>query len=257
MQDLLDHLRLLDQKFKYRQRNPEATQWFDTRVGKIPVIVSAPHACMHQRNGEYKQAEEYTGAIALYLANTCDCHAIFTHYQTDEDPNWLSDGDYKKAIADIANKYSVRLLIDLHGMTNRYHMGVAIGTIQGKACQPEKVVKHFTNAGFNLFPANSLPLQIQGPPSREAQMNMHGDQKHWRNLVVDHPRFTGGVVNQTVTRFASEQLGLKAVQIELASIARVVYSPENEEWPYEYRGDAAAIMSAVKALEDLVGDRFY
>jgi len=72
--------------------------------------------------------------------------------------------------------------------------------------------------------------------------------------VTDHPRFTGGLVNQTVTRFASEKLGLQAVQIELASIVRVVYSQANDEWPYEYRGDPAAISSTIKALESLVRD---
>lgn len=254
MDMLLDELQRLDQQFKYRQKNTNAGNWFNTKKGKLPVILSAPHACMHQRNGEYKQPEEYTGAIALYLANICDCHAIYTRYQSDEDPNWQTDGEYKNAIAEIAENNTINLLIDIHGMTNRYYMGAAIGTIRGKACQPATVVSHFTQAGFNLVTAENLPLQLQGPANREAQVNMHGSDKYWRNMVVDHPRFTGGVVNQTVTRYASEQLGLKAVQIELASIVRVVCSPANDEWPYEYRGDEAAINCTVNALQELVHD---
>jgi len=254
MHELSEQLKTFDQNFNYRRQNADATDWFDTRVGKLPVIVSAPHACMHLRNGEYKQPEEYTGAIAQYLANICDCHAIYTSYQTDEDPNWQTNSRYKKAIADIVDNYPIRLLIDLHGMTNRYYMGVAIGTMQGKACHADKVVKHFTDTGFERIAANSLPSQKEGSPSRTTQMNMHGDDKHWRNLVVDHPRFTGGLVNQTVTRFASEQLGLEAVQIELASIVRVVCSPANDEWPYEYRGDEAAIKCTLEALQGLVRD---
>lgn len=258
MQNLLDQLQTLDQQFRYRLAAPADTDWFDVHTGSLPVLLSAPHACMHMRDGELKQPEEYTGAIALYLANVCDCHAMVTRYQTDEDPNWQVDSEYKSAIASVVENNSIRFVIDLHGMTNRYHMGVAVGTMLGSACDPCAVVRHFVDAGFNRVDADDLPAKYEGAPSRAAQMSMHedgdGDTGTWRNLVVDHPRFTGGLVNQTVTRYVSEQLGLPAVQIELASIVRVVFSAANDEWPYEYHGNAHAIRAVTKALRNLVND---
>ncbi len=249
---LLEQLKHLDKHFKYRQMAPAGRNWFDVLSGSIPVLVSAPHACMHLRDDHYKLPEEYTGAIAQFLAKTCECHSIAAHFQSDEDPNWQSDGEYKQTIADIVSTHNIKWVIDLHGMTNRYHMGVAIGTMNGKSCNPSSVVPAFTNAGFTLVSVDSLPPRYEGAPSREAQMNMHGNNHLWRNLVVDHPRFTGGLISQTVTRYATEQLGIRAAQIELASINRVVHSSANDEWPYEYMGDEAAIQSTVQALQNLI-----
>ena len=70
--------------------------------------------------------------------------------------------------------------------------------------------------------------------------------------MVDHPRFTGGLRNHTVTRFASEVLGIPSVQVELASVARVVFSPATEDWPQSYTGDHATIAAAVCGLEALI-----
>lgn len=254
MEPLLQQLQQFDRQFSYRQPPPTGYSWFAKVPGNLPVLVSAPHACMHKRGGDYKQPEEYTGAIALYLANVCDCHAIVTRYQTDEDPNWHKDSTYKDAIADMAENNAINFVVDLHGMTNRYHMGVAVGTIDGNACDPSLVVPHFNSAGFNPVIADKLPDKYEGPPTRVTQMTMHDDDTAWRNLVVDHPRFTGGLVNQTVTRYVSETLALAAVQIELASIVRVVHSPANDEWPYEYRGDKKAIECTVHALQNLIND---
>lgn len=233
----MERLTVLDQLFDYRARAAEGCAWFDIVRGNVPVLVSAPHACMHQRQGVSKMPEEYTGALAYYLAEQCGCHAIVTRFKTDEDPNWQTQGDYKDAIRRLASETEIRLLIDLHGMTNRYHMGVALGTIHGKSCDADVVLPHFIQAGFKETATDDLtPEQKNG----------------WRRVVVDHPKFSGGVVNHTVTRFAAHDLAVSSVQIELSSEVRVVKSVATDDWPHEYRGNPEAIFATVSALESLV-----
>lgn len=234
--EIPDRLIELDALINHQSPAPVGEQWFVSRCGSAPVLVSAPHACSHARNGEYKLQEEFTGALALYLAEVCNCHVIATCYQTDEDPNWQEQGAYKDAIRTIVDSNDIRFIVDLHGMKVGYHMGVAIGTINGSSCSAPAVESHFINAGFVAINANQLDLNAIDA---------------WRRVVVDHPKFTGGVVNHTVTRFASEQLQVDAVQIELSSEVRVVDSPASDDGP-GYRGNPEAIVSAVSALQSLI-----
>ena len=57
---------------------------------------------MHQRDGRNKMQEEFTAAIAFYLAEVCQCSAIATCYKIEEDPNWDMHGDYKAAIESLS-----------------------------------------------------------------------------------------------------------------------------------------------------------
>ncbi|MEM7259707.1 MAG: hypothetical protein AAF404_20225, partial [Pseudomonadota bacterium] len=75
-----------------------------------------------------------------------------------------------------------------------------------------------------------------------------GAEKQRQTLVVDHPRFTGGVRNHTVTRFVAEQLGVAAVQVEIASVNRIVHRRATADWPFEYHGNPQGIESTFNAL---------
>lgn len=226
-----------DQGFCYRTPALESVSWFERVSGKRPVLISAPHACAHRRDGVVKMQEEYTGALALYLAERCGCSAIVTRYQTDEDPNWQAESEFKASLKALVSELDIGFVIDLHGMTNRYHMGIALGTINGASCNVDLLLPHFTRAGF-------IPTTVDNLSA--------GSQECWRRLVVDHPKFTGGVVNHTVTRFAATELNIPAVQIELASEVRVVKSAATDDWPYDYHGNTQAIIATVSALENLV-----
>ncbi len=234
---ILDRLSAIEESFQYRAAAPDDGAWFEIVRGSLPVLVSAPHACMHERDGTAKMEEEYTGALACYLADVCGCYALVTRSRTFEDPNWQTDSLYKQAIKQLQLETGIRFLIDLHGMTNRYHMGVAIGTIKGKSCGAADVLPHFTEAGFQHVVTEDLT-----PDSESA----------WRRAVVDHPKFTGGVMNHTVTRFSALELGVPSVQIELSSEVRVVESAATDDWPRTYHGNPEAITATVAALSSLV-----
>jgi len=237
LQALHRRLMELDQLCDYTRIEVTGEPWFKVQHGTAPVLVSAPHACMHVRDGVSKMQEEFTGAIAFYLAQTCDCYAMVTCCSSSEDPNWVMQGEYKSALQSLVQQNNIRFLIDLHGMTNRHQIGVAIGTMDGQSCDSETVVPCFTDAGFKLVTLNQKDSNTTDV---------------WRRVVLNHPKFTGGLVNHTVTRFASQQLGIKAVQIELSSQARVVESQATSYWPHEYYGNPQAITASVGALQSLV-----
>ena len=229
----------LEQAHQYRTAAPGNASWFQVDTGSVPVLVSAPHACMHNRDGDMKMEEEFTGAIARYLSVMTGCVSIYSVYQAAEDPNWQSDSEYKCAITRLHEEFGFKYMIDLHGMLNSHRMGVAVGTICGQSCDPAEVASAFKAHGFIETELAALEHNRDAVEPK-------------RRLVVDHPRFTGGVRNHTVTRFASKELGIPSVQVELASIARVVFSPSTADWPQSYTGDQATIASAVRALEVLI-----
>lgn len=236
MDHLLSQLQELDAEIHYRKGPAESEPWFNIVEGEIPVLVSAPHACLHIRDGVEKMEEEYTGAIARYLACQTGCYAIYTTKIAPEDPNWQQYGEYKAAVSRIIKHSGVGFLVDLHGMTNRYNMGVALGTINGKSCTTINPVAPFDDAGFS----RTNMAELRAPSARP-----------WMRYTVDHPRFTGGVKSNTVTRFAVD-CGIQAVQVELASAVRVVYSPRSDDWPVDYSGEPEAIKKTVRALKVLV-----
>ncbi len=226
-----------EQAVAYRAMPAAGEREFSIVEGSVPVLISAPHACLHRRGDEWKMEEEFTAAFALLLAEETGCSAIYLCRQSCEDPNWLQGSKYKEALADLVARRNIGLVIDLHGMTNRHHMGVAIGTMLGRACPGLDVQGGFVKQGFVKTPHTGLT------PANETE---------WRRLVIDHPRFTGGIRNHTVTRFVVEQLQTAAVQIELASAVRIVYSPATDDWPHAYTGDSSAIIASFQALCELI-----
>ena len=247
--DVLAGLEALEQQISPAVIAEDHLPWFKQVSGKHPVLLSAPHACCHLRDGAIKMAEEYTAAMACLVARLTGCSAIFTTHQSSEDPNWQPGGEYKNAIREMVESKGIKFLIDIHGMTNRHHIGVAIGTINGRACRSVDIIEPFEDEGFQTTQAQTLPPMLTAKEGVPVSSSIGAaEAQHWRRMVIDHPRFTGGVKSQTVTRFAAEQLGILSVQIELASVARIGYRPKTQDWPCDYRGNPEAITAAVNAL---------
>ena len=236
---LLDELTQLESGIDYRNRLSEAGKPFQFEYGDRPILLSAPHATTHTRSGDEKMEEEFTAGVVRYLAKMCDCHAIFSTHLQDEDPNWDEDSAYKNAIADAVERHGIQAVIDIHGMTNRHNIGVALGTMHGRSLVNLELspVQPFLDVGFEHVAISSLET-LSSPD--------------WRRVVVDHPKFTGGLRSHTVTRFVVEELGLPALQVELTSAVRIVYRGPNSGWPFEYWGDEAGIKATMRALRSLI-----
>ena len=249
--ELLAELQRLENRISPTSFCVDGDSWFRTIEGSAPVLVSAPHACRHRRDGTEKMAEEYTAALAMYLAETTGCHAIYTTHQSDEDPNWHQQGSYKTCVAKIVERHSIQLLIDLHGMTNRHHMGIALGTMHERSISHCEVLSPFQKHGFVAENVEELAEPVAYTPG-VPQPKGTGAEQHWQRVVVDHPRFTGGVINHTVTRYAVEQLKIAAVQVEVASVNRIVHRAAAPDWPHEYRGNPCGIAATVNALTCII-----
>lgn len=81
--------------------------------GRIPVLLSAPHAVNQLRGDDVRNSEKYTGAITRYISNLTDSYAIFQLF-THADPNNDEEHNYKNAVINIIETYGIKLLIDIH-----------------------------------------------------------------------------------------------------------------------------------------------
>lgn len=245
MVDFFESLKSAESIVRYREYPQPNRPTFNVEIGTHPVLISAPHGAAHHRAGKLKPEEEFTSGLARYLAQETGCSAIFSTYQDRRDPNWDNRHRYKERIKQIVEKESIRFVIDLHGMSNRYGLGIALGTINGKSCPTYEgaLTETLQTAGFTQVPLNRLK-----PPHTLRQGLRF---QNWSTFLFNHPKFTGGVVSHTVTRYVSEHLGIPAVQIELASLNRIVEREAFAEWPL-YRGHPQGIRQTISALAQFI-----
>ena len=236
---LAKRLLQLDSDLIYRDPPPHDHPFFRVEKGSIPILLSAPHATEHTRNGSSKMEEEFTAAFVRWLSAETGAHAIYTTHQSPEDPNWDQQSRYKEAIAQLTTEHNIQLVLDLHGMTSRHKIGVALGTMNGQSYEGslEMVQQPFLDHGFSEVALSQLSTL---------------SDLSWRRLVINHPKFTGGLKSFTVTRFSAEILNIPAIQIEIASAARIVHRGPNEGWPFTYYGSPQGIEATLSALKILI-----
>jgi hypothetical protein len=182
---------------------------FVHELGRRPILLSAPHSTAHRRNGRVKGEEAFTSALARLIAAETNVHALYSQYLSDDDPNYEPDTPYKTYLRQIVCRHDIRFILDIHGMSDRHGFGLALGTMNGRSCPQHEslIVQALQSCGFRQ--------------SSKAEVRQF-DRLRWDRFVLNHSRFTGGVINHTVTKFAVEELGIAAVQIELCSSLRIV-----------------------------------
>lgn len=234
---LLKQLVSLEQSIAYFDPPPNGTDPFTWTNGRIPILISAPHATAHYRQGRMKGEEEYTAALTKLLAQETKAYALYTRYRSQDDPNWDRMTPYKASLQHLIARHNIRFVIDLHGMSNRHNFGIAVGTMNGRSCPNRE-----------LLIANTLEAH-QFVSTTEHKVNNYGSLQ-WGQFVFNHSRFTGGVVNHTITRFVAETLGIDAVQIELCSSLRIVQR-EHHFMP-SFTGSAQGIARTYRTLAELI-----
>ncbi|KAA3660123.1 MAG: hypothetical protein DWQ04_20300 [Chloroflexi bacterium] len=235
--ELLDQLNALEKPIAYFQTPPQGKRSFIWQNGRIPLLISAPHATAHSRRGKIKGEEEYTAALAQLLAQETGAHALFTAYRSSGDPNWDVVTPYKSQLRKLIGQHHIRFVIDLHGMSNRHKFGIAVGTINSRSCpNRESIIAH-------TFESHKF--------TRLSQKKVQSyDKLQWHGFVMNHSRFTGGLVNHTITRFVSQSLGIAAVQIELCASIRIVH--RDKQFLPAFTGNPQGITQAYLALASLV-----
>jgi hypothetical protein len=223
-------------RVRYHADPPQGKPAFVTLPGRRAVVLSAPHGATHWREGEWKQEEEYTSALVHWLAVQTGAHAIYATHALRPDPHADEDtGAYKAALADLLAAHDVRLVLDLHGVRGERDFALALGTLNGASCptyEPQ-IVGHLRARGFRLS---------EEVPSLD-------------RLVLNHPRYAGGMHHHTVTRFVWRACGVQAAQLEINAWLRVVQRMESATSYHvapHFRADPARIIRLLNALASLV-----
>lgn len=237
---VLGRLVALEAEVTYREPPAGDGPPFRYVAGTLPVLVSAPHGAAHRRNGRYKQEDEYTAAIARLLAERTGAHVIYTFALSDNDPNWDRESPYKNSLADLVAGHGIRFVADIHGMSDRHKFGIAVGTMSGASCRRRHeatIIEILQAARF----AQATAAEVKDYPALR-----------WDRFVVNHGRFTGGITNHTVTRFAVEELGIHAAQFELCASLRIAPGLAGAAHKIDDRGDPDGIERVVTAFERLL-----
>ncbi|WP_125185715.1 hypothetical protein [Corynebacterium bovis] len=94
----------------------DAIRWID-RTKTSNIVIVAPHAVVHHRNGHLKAADTFTGGLAETLADRIGASVLTTTGEvSDWNENWQTRNDEFTHILHSLPKSSI--IVDLHGMDN-------------------------------------------------------------------------------------------------------------------------------------------
>ncbi|HNT55823.1 MAG TPA: hypothetical protein PKG95_13990 [Anaerolineaceae bacterium] len=229
MSETLARLLELEAGVHYKTPAPEGQPDFCYHPGRAPVLISAPHGAAHTRRGRVKDEEDFTTALAMLLAERTGAHAICACWQSDTDTNYVSDTPYKQALAAAVQRWRIRFVLDLHGAAFHHEFGLALGTLNGASCPVDWLLVPLARFGF-------------------------GCDGSWLSRLDVDQTFTGlGRSDQeTITRFAREQLHLPAAQIEINALLRVVRRQAAASEREPFAGPPEEIERCVDGLTALV-----
>ena len=169
-----------------------------TRSGR-GIILSAPHAVAHPRQGARKAAECYSGALVWEVAEAEDVCAL-VNQGLNEDPN-IDEGAYKAALRDLARSSRAQVLLDIHGAAMDRDFEVAIGTGHGRT----------VGAAVSADPTGRR--SPAGAPLVDITVRAFWEVG-FSAVLLDIAHFDAAPATR-VSRFAASELGLRAIQIEL------------------------------------------
>lgn len=222
---------------------------FSVVEGELPVIVSAPHAVSQLREGRVKPSDDFTGAMAVVVAELSGANAITASCYDDCDPNWdpFETCAYKQALAEMVRELGAVAVLDLHGVPAAAPDAIEIGSADGFTVK--------AMPGVDEFVCRYL---------RE-QLNEHLERRG--KTVGLNGRHAARGPN-TVAHAIARECDVAALQIEISSPFRVPvdakgHVPPGETIPFtseqipielEVRRnpDPACVEVTVRALADLV-----
>ena len=216
---------------RYRERAEDADGRIGHVAGHVPVLLSAPHGAIHTRHGDSKEEEEFTAALVCRAAELSGANALYARRRSPTDPNWYRDVPYKRRMKGIVDEVGLAFVIDVHGTRPDRSFGIGLGTMEGRSC-PEERDRILTTLKAHGF---------------------HPDAAFPDRLDVDRT-FTGTGVDgqETVTAYASQELGIPAAQFELHPLVRVVERRGDASLPRPFHGDPERIARVIEVLVALV-----
>lgn len=231
-QPLLSRLAALEADVRYQEPAGPGEEEFRYTAGRIPVLFSAPHGAKHLRLGAPKDEDEFTAGFARLAAELSGAHVLYARRRSDGDPNYDDAVPYKQRLAEIVPQAGIGFVIDLHGAKAESSFGIELGTMSGRSC-PGYV--DLLRAGLEAY-----GFRLDAPEEGEARLD---------RLRIDE--FFTGAKNQTVVRFAWEQLHTPAVQVELNAHLRVPRRRPDSSGKEPFTGHPPRIERALAAFAEL------
>lgn len=231
MNGWLERLVELESEIEYKTPPATGEAEFVYTAGQRPVLLSAPHGAAHTRNGRLKEEDDYTAGIARLVAEITGAHVIYSWRKSATDPNYVAEVPYKQALRAIAARQRIGFVLDIHGCAAYRDFGIGLGTMRGQSCPDHYrlILRTFSRAGYH-----------PGGP--------------WLSRLDVDRTFTAGdgQRQETITRFAAQQLRLPTAQIELNAYLRVVRRFPDASDREPFQGDPQHILHAIRALCRLV-----
>ena len=250
MQNLIEHMAEIELgRFSVNDYRglPDALP-FSVVEGELPVIVSAPHAVSQLREGRVKPSDDFTGAMALVVAELSGASVIVASRYDACDPNWdpFEHCAYKQALAEMVRKLGAVAVLDLHGVPAAAPDAIEVGSADGLTVK--------AMPGVDEFACRFLREQLSEHLGRRGKtVGLNG--RH------------GARGANTVAHAIARECGVAALQIEISSPFRVPidakgHVPPGEAIPFtsdqipielEVRRnpDPACVEATVRALADL------
>ena len=251
MKDLIEHMAEIELgRFSVNDYRglPDAPA-FSVVEGELPVIVSASHAVSQLREGRVKPSDDFTGAMALVVAELSGASVIVASSYDACDPNWdpFESCAYKQALAEMVRKIDAVAVLDLHGVPAAAPDAIEVGSADGFTVR--------AMPGVDEFAGRFLRERL-------------GEHLERRGKTVGLNGRHGARGANTVARAIARECGVATLQIEISSPFRVPvdakgHVPPGEAIPFtsdqipielEVRRnpDPACVEATVHALADLV-----
>ena len=161
---LLKQIKDTEQKFKVNNyKGNSQCSCMVEKYGNLPILLSAPHAVKQIRNGEIKAHEFYTGAIVECLAKQIGCACITKQYlienAANDDPN--TDNaycSYKTAINQFLQEHTIKLFVDIHGLSSKRDSIIDICIDKGKNVNNMALVSKLQECIHSEFGENTCSI---------------------------------------------------------------------------------------------------
>jgi hypothetical protein len=139
-----------------RKVNPKQEDPFWISMGKLPVLVSAPHAVRHIRQKKIKMSDEFTGSIAYLVSKLTNCYGIATAKLYGGDPNTDCPCLYNDKIVEICERGKIKFVLDIHGAAREREFDVDFGTNSGKNLLAKTRIVKIVERNFLDFGLNKV-----------------------------------------------------------------------------------------------------
>lgn len=242
MSDLIKQIELNEKIFCINDYNGSGKENYKIVAGNIPIMLSAPHAVNHFRDGQKKWADLYTGGIALYLQQITGCHLIYNASFTPKDPNFdtFENNDYQillKKYLQQAEQIStpICVLLDLHGSSAKREYAVELGTAPNPLLSETEKATDLTSLHNHKFIED---IVINTFNKNFSKLNTP-KKSVWKNRI-----FSAGGTN-TVTKNISDNSKTDCLQLEINAEYR---NPNNKE---QFNALITALTDIIKELANI------